>query len=290
VDTVGTTSEIREFLTSRRARITPEQAGLGAYGRRRRVAGLRREEVALLAGISVEYYTQLERGTVRGVSEDVLEAIARALQLDDVERAHLFDLVRAAKQRPSRRRRTPERVRPSVQRVLDTITEAAAFVRNGRLDILSANRLGYALYSEVFANPDRPANLARFVFLDRRSREFYGDWDGIADAAVGNLRAEAGRDPYDRDLTDLVGELSMRSEQFRVRWASHDVRQYRSGTQPFHHPLVGDLTLSYEALEVTADIGQTLIVYTAQPDSPSQQALNRLANWSTTPNQPSRQR
>jgi hypothetical protein len=222
--------------------------------------------------------------------EDVLEAIARALQLDDVERAHLFDLVRAAKQRPTRSRRTPERVRPSVQRVLDTITEAAAFVRNGRLEILSANRLGYALYSEVFANPDRPANLARFVFLDRRSREFYGDWDGIADAAVGNLRAEAGRDPYDRDLTDLVGELSMRSEQFRVRWPSHDVRQYRTGTQPFHHPLVGDLTLSYEALEVTADIGQTLIVYTAQPDSPSQQALNRLANWSAMPNQPSRQR
>jgi transcriptional regulator with XRE-family HTH domain len=281
VDTVSTTKEIREFLTSRRARITPEQAGLGAYGRRRRVSGLRREEVALLAGISVEYYTQLERGTVRGVSEDVLEAIARALRLDDVERAHLFDLVRAAKQRPTSSRRAPERVRPSMQRVLDTITESAAFVRNGRLDILSANRLGYALYSEVFANPDRPANLARFVFLDRRAREFYGDWDGIADAAVGNLRAEAGRDPYDRDLTDLVGELSMRSEEFRVRWAAHDVRQYRSGTQPFHHPLVGDLTLSYEALAVTADIGQTLIVYTAQPDSPSQEALNRLASWST---------
>jgi transcriptional regulator with XRE-family HTH domain len=290
VDTVGTTNEIREFLTSRRARITPEEAGLGAYGRRRRVSGLRREEVALLAGISVEYYIQLERGTVRGVSEDVLEAIARALRLDDVERTHLFDLVHAAKQRPSRRRRTPERVRPRVQRVLDTITGSAAFVRNGRLDILTANRLGYALYSEVFANPDRPANLARFIFLDRRSHHFYGDWDGIADAAVGNLRAQAGRDPYDRDLTDLVGELSMRSEEFRVRWAAHDGRQYRSGTQPFRHPLVGDLTLSYEALELTADIGQTLIVYTAQPGTPSQQALNRLASWSTTPNQTSPQR
>jgi transcriptional regulator with XRE-family HTH domain len=276
-------SEIGEFLTTRRARITPEQAGLSAYGRRRRVSGLRREEVALLAGISVEYYTQLERGTVRGVSQDVLEAVSRALQLDDVERSHLFDLVRAAKQRPTHNRRTPERIRPTVQRLLDTITDSAAFVRNRRLDILSANRLGYALYSEAFANPERPVNLARFVFLDPRAREFYGDWDGIADAGAGSLRAEAGRDPYDRDLTDLVGELSMRSDEFRVRWATHDVREYRTGTQPFHHPLVGDLTLNYEALELTADVGQILIVYTAEPTSPSQDALYRLANWSARP-------
>src|SRR5438067_7474353 len=180
VGCVDTRNDIREFLTSRRARITPEQSGLPAYGGRRRVSGLRREEVALLAGISVEYYVQLERGSVRGVSEDVLEAVARALQLDEVERAHLFDLVRAAKQRPARTRRTPERVRPSVQRVLDTIGGSAAFVRNGRLDVLSANRLGYALYSEAFANPDRPVNLARFVFLDLQSRTFYKDWEGIA--------------------------------------------------------------------------------------------------------------
>ena len=279
MDDVGNRNEIREFLTTRRARITPERASLRAYGRRRRVAGLRREEVALLASISVEYYTQLERGNLRGVSEDVLEAVARALQLDEVERTHLFDLVRAAKRRPARTRRAPERVRPGVQRVLDTIGGSAAFVRNGRLDILSANRLGYALYSEAFANPDRPVNLARFVFLDQQSRTFYKDWEGIADAGIGNLRAEAGRDPYDPDLTDLVGELSMRSEDFRARWASHDVRQYRSGTQPFHHSLVGDLTLSYEALQLTADIGLTLIVYTAEPDSVSQEALDRLANW-----------
>jgi transcriptional regulator with XRE-family HTH domain len=278
---VASGTDIREFLTTRRARITPDQAGLHAYGGRRRVSGLRREEVAMLAGISVEYYTQLERGSVRGVSEDVLDAISRALQLDDIERVHLFDLVRAAKQRPTRGRRTPERVRPGVQRVLDTITESAAFVRNGRLDILSANRLGYALYSEAFANPERPVNLAQFVFLDTRAREFYADWDGIADAGVGSLRAEAGRDPYDRDLADLVGELSLRSDDFRVRWAAHDVRQYRTGTQPFRHPLVGDLTLHYEALELTADVGLTLVVYTAERDSPSQAALNRLADWST---------
>jgi transcriptional regulator with XRE-family HTH domain len=285
VDTVANRNEIRAFLTSRRGRITPEQAGLRAHGGRRRVSGLRREEVAMLAGISVEYYTQLERGNVRGVSEDVLEAIARTLQLDDVERTHLFDLVRAAKQRPTRGKPVPQHVRPGVQRALDTITEAAAFVRNGRLDILSANRLGYALYSEAFVDPTRPVNLARFVFLDPRSREFYRNWDGIADAGVGSLRAEAGRDPYDRDLTNLVGELSMRSEDFRARWASHDVRQYRSGTQPFHQPLVGDLTLNYEALELTADVGLTLVVYTAEPDSPSQEALDRLKSWSTPPNE-----
>jgi hypothetical protein len=154
-----------------------------------------------------------------------------------------------------------------------------AFVRNGQLDILSANQLGFALYSPVFLDPVRPANLARFIFLDQRSTEFYGDWDGIAHAAVGSLRAEAGRDPYDRALTDLVGELSTRSQEFRVRWAAHDVDYYRSGVQPFHHPLAGDLTLTYDALEIPADPGQTIVAYTAEPGSPSQQALNLLASW-----------
>lgn len=275
-------NDIREFLTSRRAKVTPEQAGLSAYGSRRRVTGLRREEVALLAGISVEYYTQLERGDVRGVSEDVMDAIARTLQLDETERTHLIDLVRAVKARPTRRRPTPEQVRPGVQRVLDTMTEAAAFVRNGRLDILTANRLGYALYSDAFVDPVRPVNLARFVFLDRRSRDFYRDWDGIAHYGVGSLRAEAGRDPYDRDLTELIGELSTRSDEFRVRWATRDVRDYRSGSQPFHHPLVGDVSLAYEALELPADPGQTIVVYSADPGSPSEDALHRLANWTST--------
>lgn len=235
----------------------------------------------MLAGISAEYYVQLERGTVRGVSDDVLDAIGRALQLDDVERAHLDDLVQTARQRSPRRRPPPERIRPSVQRVLDTITQSAAFVRNGRLDILSANRLGYALYADVFSNPERPANLARFVFLDQRSHHFYADWDGIADATVGSLRAEAGRDPYDADLTDLVGQLAMRSDNFRTRWATHDVHHYRSGTQPFRHPLVGDLTLNYEAFDLTTDSGQTLIVYSAPPDTADQAALDRLAAWSS---------
>ncbi|HZD68935.1 MAG TPA: helix-turn-helix transcriptional regulator [Actinomycetes bacterium] len=277
-------SEIRQFLTTRRAKIAPEQAGLPSYGGNRRVPGLRREEVALLAGISIEYYTRLERGNTRGVSEEVLDGIARALQLDEVGRAHFTDLVRTANAaRPARRRATPQRVRPSVQRLLDSMTGTAAFVRNGRLDILSANRLGYTLYSPAFRDPVRPVNLARFVFFDRRSTEFYGDWGGIAHAAVGSLRAEAGRDPYDRALTDLVGELSMQSQQFRVRWAAHDVEYYRSGVQPFYHPLVGDLTLDYNALELPADPALTIVAYTAELGSPAQRALDLLASRTSTP-------
>jgi transcriptional regulator with XRE-family HTH domain len=276
-------AEIREFLTTRRARISPEQAGLPTYGERRRVSGLRRGEVAQLAGISVEYYTRLERGNARGASQEVLEAIARALRLDDVERAHLIDLARAANaRRPPQRRATRQQVRPSVQCILDSMTGTAAFVRNGRLDILSANQLAHALYSPAFLEPVRPVNLARFVFLDPKSTGFYGDWDGIAHAAVGSLRAEAGRDPYDRALTDLVGELSMRSQEFRVRWAAHDVEYYRSGVQPFHHPLVGDLTLNYDALEIPADPGLTIVAYTAEPGSPARQALDLLAGWTAT--------
>lgn len=276
--------EIRQFLTTRRAKITPEQAGLRFYGANRRVPGLRREEVARLAGISIEYYTRLERGNAAGVSDQVLDAIARALQLDDVEREHLVDLVRTANAaRPSRRRSARQRVRPSVQHILDSMTGTAAFVRNGRLDVLSANQLGYALYSPVFASSAQPVNLARFIFLDPRAGEFYADWDGIAAAAVGSLRAEAGRDPYDRALTDLVGELSTRSEAFGVRWAAHDVEYYRSGVQPFHHPVAGDLTLDYDALELAADPGLTIIAYTAEPGSPARQALDLLANWAATP-------
>jgi hypothetical protein len=217
---------------------------------------------------------------VRGVWEEVLDAVARALQLDDIERGHLVDLVRAAKQRPTRGRQSTPQVRPGVQLVLDAMADAAAFVRNGRLDVLSANRLGYALYADAFARPDRPVNLARFVFLDPRSRAFYADWDGIANAAAGSLRAEAGRDPYDADLTQLVGELSMRSDEFRSRWAAHDVVLYGAGIQRFHHPLVGDLTLSYEALDPVADLGLTLVAYTAEPGSPSETALRQLGERS----------
>src|SRR5216683_4281697 len=167
---MDTKSEISEFLTSRRARITPDQVGLHTYGTRR-VPGLRREEVAVLAGVSVPYYTRLERGDINGVSDSVLEALARALELDDAERAHLSDLARAAQPtgaRP-RQRRAKQLVRPEVQWTLDAITGAAAFVGNNRLDILAANQLGRALFSELYAGPARPVNTARFVFLDPRA-------------------------------------------------------------------------------------------------------------------------
>jgi len=277
-------NEIREFLTTRRARITPEQAGLPTYGgRSRRVSGLRREEVALLAGISVEYYTRLERGNATGASESVLEGISRALQLDEAEQTHLYALVRAANATSLARRRAPQaRVRTSIGRILDAMTDIPAFILNARLDVLAANRLGGAFYSELFSDPFRPVNSARFVFLNPRATEFFLDWDTIASDTVRILRAEAGRDPYDRRLSDLIGELSTRSDEFRVRWAAHDVKLHRSGTKRFHHPLVGDLTLDFESLDLPGDPGQTLLVYTAEPNSPSQQALNLLASWTST--------
>jgi transcriptional regulator with XRE-family HTH domain len=205
------------------------------------VPGLRREEVAVLAGVSVPYYTRLERGDLAGASDSVLDALARALQLDDAERAHLFDLARAAQPigRPPRRRPAKHRIRPSVQQLLDAMTGAAAHIANDRLDILGANALGRALYLEMFDGQERP-NAARFVFLDPRARDFYLDWDRIARDVVATLRSAAGRNPYDRDLTDLVGELSTRSEEFRQHWARHDVRFHISGVKHFHHAQVGD--------------------------------------------------
>ncbi len=277
-------SDIREFLVSRRAKIGPEQAGLPAYGTKRRVAGLRREEVAMLAGISVEYYTRLERGNASGVSENVLEGIARALQLDEAERAHLFDLVRSAdRSRPTRTRPGQERIRPTVQRILDAMAEVPAYLRNGRLDIISANRLGYALYSPVFTDTAGSPNMARFIFLHSQATDFFHGWERIANDAVAILRAEAGRDPYDRRLSDLVGELSTRSDEFRVRWAAHNVKFHRTGTKSLHHPVVGDLTLAYEALDLPGDNGQRILVYTAEPGSPSEEALNLLASWTAAP-------
>src|SRR5438093_1943592 len=223
-DLVETKEEIRDFLPSRRARITPEQAGLRSYGSRR-VPGLRREEVAVLAGVSVPYYTRLERGDVSGVSQSVLEALARALELDDAERAHLVDLARAAQPAgaPPRRRRSKQRVRPEVQWTLDAITGAAAYVGNARLDILAANELGRALFSELYDAPARPVNNARFVFLDPRAETFYSDWARAASDTVAILRWAAGRAPHDRDLSHLVGELATQSDDFRTRWAAHDV-------------------------------------------------------------------
>ena len=286
-------TEFHDFLSSRRARLNPEQAGLPLYGGNRRVPGLRREEVALLAGMSVDYYVRLERGNAKGVSDSVLEALARALQLDEAERAHLFDLANAvnagsggqagatARGRGSRSVVRP-RVRPSVQRIIDAMATVPAYARNRRLDVLGCNRLGRALMSPVFADPTRPPNLARFLFLDPAAREYYRDWTGVANDVVAVLRSEAGVDPHDKPLQDLVGELSTRSDVFRTRWAAHNVRFHRTGAKNFHHPVVGDLDLVYDAMELPADPGLTLVAYTAEPATPSHDALALLASWAAT--------
>jgi transcriptional regulator with XRE-family HTH domain len=281
VEVVDNRTEVREFLTTRRAKLTPDQAGVPLYGLRRRVPGLRREEVAQLAGLSTDYYTRLEKGNLRGASDSVLEAIARALQLDDAERAHLFDLARAARAGEPRRRAQPQ-VRPSIQHMLDAMTTGVAFVRNGRLDILAINPLGRAFYTPVLNTPARPANLARYCFLDPSAEAFYPDWEEAADTTVAIMRTEAGRDPYNRALTDLVGELATRSDAFRTRWAAHDVRLHHSGTKRFHHPLVGDLAIGFNAMELPADPGLTLTVYTAEPESPSAERLSLLGSWTAT--------
>lgn len=275
-------SEVRDFLTSRRARLTPDDAGLPAFGGLRRVKGLRREEVATLAGVSVDYYNRMERGNLSGVSESVLGALADALRLDEAERAHLSDLARAANAGGRKRRASPRpRVRPAVQRVIDGMTGVPAYVRNGHFDILAANDLAWALLGDLLAGSAKP-NLARYLFLDQRSQEFYAEWEPVARDCAAALRIEAGRNPYDRALTDLVGELSTRSEPFRQWWATHNVRLHTSATKLMHHPVVGDIEVTGEALAVIADEGLTIITYTVEPASKSSEALRLLASWAAT--------
>ncbi len=279
-------AEVREFLMSRRAKLTPEQAGLPA-GPNRRVAGLRRTEVAVLAGVSVEYYAKLERGAIAGASASVLDAVADALQLDDTERAHLFDLARAADGIPASgrpRRRTTRQApsRASLQWTLESITGGIAFVRNQYSDLLATNALGRAFYSPLIGDGGRTPNLARVQFLDPASRDFYPDWDLFAEMCVAIMRADAGRNPHDRTMQDLVGELSTRSETFRRLWAAHDVRTHGAGTKRFNHPVVGELTLAYEEFTLTAEPGLVMLVYTAEPGSPSAERLQLLASWAAT--------
>jgi transcriptional regulator with XRE-family HTH domain len=277
-------ADVREFLTSRRAKISPEELGLPT-GTNRRVAGLRRSEVATLAGVSIEYYTRLERGAISGASPEILDAIARALRLDDAERAHLFDLAHAASPvaRPPKRRSskswTPH---TSLQWALDAVTSGPAFVRNGRMDLLAVNTLARAFYKDVYDMPGQPPNLARFIFLDERGRDFHPDWDAAADVVVSILRAEAGRDPHNKELHDLVGELGTRSQEFRRRWSSHNVRHHGAGFKTFRHPVVGEITIAYEGLEMAAEPGLTLTIYTAEPGSPSEEAMRLLASWAAT--------
>lgn len=229
----------------------------------------------MLAGLSVDYYIRLERGDARGASDEVLDGIARALRLDAAERTHLYDLIRTA-EAPAPRQ---EKVRPAVRQIVDAMSGIPAMVRSRRLDILYANQLGHALYSEVWANPVRPANPARYVFLDSAARVFSDDWKRAADDMVALLRAEAGRNPADESLRELIAELSAGSEEFRNRWSAHEVLLNRTGVARFHHAAVGDLTLAYEDLVLPEDPGQTILVFTAEPGSESEDALQRLAAW-----------
>ncbi|MBQ1082063.1 MULTISPECIES: helix-turn-helix transcriptional regulator [unclassified Nocardiopsis] len=274
-------AEVREFLISRRARISPEDVGLPA-GAKRRVKGLRRSEVATLAGVSVEYYTRLERGAISGASPEVLNSLVKALRLDDAERAHLFDLAHAASPvaRPPKRRSakswTPH---TSLQWTLDAITAGPAFVRNGRMDLLAVNTLARAFYRDVYEMPGQPPNVARFTFLDERARTFFPDWDMFAEVTVAILRTEAGRDPHNKELHDLIGELCTRSDEFRHLWGAHDVRQHGTGFKTFEHPVVGGMTLAFEGMELAAEPGLTLTVYTAEPGSASAERMSLLASW-----------
>lgn len=277
-------SQVREFLVSRRARLTPDQAGLPAYGgSNRRVKGLRREEVALLAGVSIDYYVRMERGNLGGASDAVLDGVATALQLDEAERAHLYDLARSAQPGPARQRRTKATgLTEGMQQILDAITDAPAWIRNARHDMLAANRLALALYSPVLADPRRPANNARFVYLDPAAKEFFIDWERAADDIAAMLRAEAGRDPHDKQLIELIGELSTRSEDFRRRWASHNVRFHRTGHKVVRHPVIGRLDMDFEAMEFPAHPGLTLLVYTAPVGSPTADGFKLLASWAAS--------
>jgi transcriptional regulator with XRE-family HTH domain len=286
MDAMDLRSEIRDFLSTRRARITPEQAGLPAYGGNRRVKGLRREEVAMLAGVSVDYYVRMERGSLSGASETVLDALADALRLDEAERTHLFALARASATggaRARRRRTAPATVRPAIQQVLDAMTDAPAWVRNSRHDIVAMNQLARALYSPVLADPRRPANTTRFVYLNPEAAEdFFVDYDRIAKDAAAMLRLEAGRNPHDKALIELVGELSTRSELFRRRWAAHDVKFHRSGRKRLRHPVVGRLDLDFESMELPSEPGHHLNVYTAAAGTPTADALKLLASWAAS--------
>ncbi|MBF4630562.1 helix-turn-helix domain-containing protein [Clavibacter michiganensis subsp. phaseoli] len=277
--------EVRAFLTSRRARLRPTEVGLPDLGGRRRVQGLRREEVAMLTGVSPEYYARMERGRIAGVSTQVLESLARVLRLDAAERAHLADLARGAQasERSRSRRRPSPGVRPGVHAALAAITGAPAFVRNGAMDILAANPLGRAFYAPVFDGAgDGVPNLAEFNVFDPAARAFYPDWMAAVDATVAVLRLEAGRDPFDERITAVIGALSTRSAAFRDRWANADVRRHDGVRKDAHHPVVGDISLELVGTELLAGPGLSLMIYAAAPGSPAEDQLRLLATWAAT--------
>lgn len=281
---MDTAHDIREFLATSRAKTTPQQEGCppsAATGGSRACA---REEVALLAGVSIDYYVRLERGHLAGASEEVLDAVANALQLDEAERAHLYDLAAARRTRPARRSNKPRGPLPaSIQRVLDSMTESPAFVRNGRLDILAVNRLGRALYAPLFTSGTQwPVNIARFQFLEPAGRGFFPDWDASLNTTVSLLRTEAGRAPHDAEFTGLIGELVTRSDEFRIAWAKHNVLLHHTGRKPFRHPEIDEIVLDFDAMALPAQPGLTLTAYSAEPGTAAHEGLRLLSAWATT--------
>ncbi|MFB6934259.1 helix-turn-helix transcriptional regulator [Streptomyces sp. HUAS 31] len=271
-------AELSEFLRTRRARLKPEDVGLPDYGRHRRVPGLRREELAQLAGVSVAYYTRLEQGNGRNVSAEVLDAIARALRLSDAEHAHLTHLAK-----PKRHKKKPvsrtEQVRPVLRQLLDSFDGVPAYISGRRSDILAWNGMAAAVFGDWSELPAQERNWARLVFLRPEYRELFVEWDQKAFDIVAFLRMDAGCHPDDPRLSALVGELSVKSEEFRRLWATHDVKEKSYGVKPLRHPLVGELTLNFESFRLTDGSEQTLITYHPEPGSPSAEALRLLASW-----------
>ncbi|MGW5345551.1 MmyB family transcriptional regulator [Streptomyces sp. HUAS TT3] len=282
---MSTTISLSDFLRTRRARLRPQDVALPDFGGTRRVAGLRREEIAQLAGVSVDYYTRMEQGRVSNPSDTVLDALARALRLNDDEARHLHHLARP--QRPARTVRghqvPQQRVRPMLQRLLDELKDVPAMVMGRRMDILAWNPAASALLGDYAGMEPAERNIARITFLDPRSRELYADWPSCARENVAYLHLEAGRRPDDPRLAHLIGELSMKSADFRRWWAEHPVQDKTSGVKKFHHPLVGDLELTYETLRAADDPDQALITYGAQKDTSSHDALHMLLAWTASP-------
>ncbi|WP_369184739.1 helix-turn-helix transcriptional regulator [Streptomyces sp. Y1] len=274
---MSTAISMSEFLRTRRSLLHPADVDLPDYGGRRRVAGLRREEIAQLAGVSVDYYTRMEQGRVPNPSDAVLDALARALQLDEDEIRHLHRLARP--QPPLRREARPQGVRPMVRRLLDELTDVPAVVMGRHMDILAWNPAACALFGDYAALDPAERNIARITFLDETTRELYADWTSCARENVAYLHLEAGRYPDDPQLASLIGELSMKSEDFRRWWAEHPVQDKTSGTKRFHHPVVGDLELAYDTLRAADDPDQALVTYAAEPDTPSHDALRMLIAW-----------
>ncbi|WP_329173755.1 helix-turn-helix transcriptional regulator [Streptomyces sp. NBC_01477] len=265
---------VGDFLQSRRARIQPEDVGLPPYGRRR-VPGLRREEVAQLAGVSVDYYIRLEQGRGKNVSDAILDAVARVLRLDPTEHAHLRDLARPGRAAPA----APSGgVRPGVRLLLDNMADCPAMVIDHRMDVLAWNALGDAVHG--FAGDASRRNMPRRVFLDPEAADLYPEWAAVAAETVAYLRFGAGRHPDDQRLTALIGELSMKSEHFRRLWADHLVREKTYGVKRISHPVVGELNLGYETLALPGDADRTVVVYTAPPGSGAAERLAVLASWS----------